>query len=499
MSETIMKRYIYFFILIIITLFSISVPTIAQNTNQNNTEDNKTKKMILEKRLKKLPQSSILPDSLSIPDSAFYQKIAIPRDSNGLIIMPRNQWVPFDESMTFIDTVIIDPSFLPVAFEGKLLDIDSLDFLKKEDKSGIETYRLISPDSSFENRLEDVKKVEKARKMYYTQNPRRIKANALAFDNTPVIAEEVVNTKNPWKELISTEKAIDIATPEIDKIGFKQIFWKKNGAHKLQLSQNYYSDNWGSDKNFNIYSEQTFNFKYEKNKIRFENKTEWKLNLMQTIPSDDSDNIKHKTRFTTDLFRTYSTFGINAYKNWSYSTNLEISTPFFNRYVNQESDVRNQAIFSPLKLNAGIGLRYAIDQTSKTNKHRTFKFSTDISLFSFDLKFVGDKGIDETLFGIDEGNSSKEAYGSALNFNLKYSHNRYTTFDSRLKCFYDYIEKDALVEFENSFDFKLNNYFSTTLYLYLIYDNSVSSDKKDSKLGYWKLHERVMFGLSYNW
>lgn len=469
----------------------------AQNTNQNNKEDKKTGKMILEKRLKKLPQSSILSDSISLPDSSFYQKIAIPRDSNGLIIVPRNQWTPFDESMTFIDTVIVDPSFLPVAFEGKLIDFENLNFLKKEDKSGIEAYQLISPDSSFESRLEEVKKVEEARKMYYTQNPRRVKANALQFDNTPVIAEEVVNSKSPWKELISTEKAIDIATPELDKVGIKQVFWKKNGLHKLQLSQNYYSDTWGADQNFNIYSEQNLNIEYKKDKITFTNMTEWKLNLINTRPSgENKDNIKHRTRFTTDIFRNYSTFGITAYKNWSYSTNLEISSPFFNRYVNQESDVKNQALFSPLKINSGIGLEYKLDKTNKTNKYRTFKLTAAISLISIDYRYVRDKDIDVSLFGIEEGRSQTD-FGSTFNLNLQYNHNRYTNFTSRLRYFtpYDYTQ----IEFENKFNFKLNNYFSTTLSLYIKYDDSVSPDKKDDDLGYWKFHEMLMFGLSYNW
>jgi hypothetical protein len=52
------------------------------------------------------------------------------------------------------------------------------------------------------------------------------------------------------------------------------------------------------------------------------------------------------------------------------------------------------------------------------------------------------------------------------------------------------------VEFENSLNIMLSQYLSTTLYLYMRYDDGVP---KDSKYGYLQINELVSFGLNYKW
>lgn len=417
------------------------------------------------------------------------------RDENGMLIPPKDNWTPFDRDITFLDTTIVEPAFLPVVFDGKILP-DNLDFLSynKRQDTNIVQFHLIAPENTFAPQLEHINKIDSLRREYYMNNPRRVRYNAFSFENIPVIEEEVVQKKNPFQELISTEKPIDITIPELEKIGIRQVFWTKNGEHNLQLSTEKFSDTWGSDDNFSLNNYHKFLFNYKKKKISWKNTIEWRLNIIRT--SSKGDDIKHKERVTDDFLRTYSTFGIDAYKNWSYSSNIEIKTPLFNKF-NANDDNKTRAIFSPLEINAGIGLSYNKEVSYKTNKYKKFKFSADISLLSISHKYVADGLVDPTQFGIEEGDIRITDYGSTFNMNLTYSHNRFTSFTSRLKYFTSY--KKVQVEFENKLDFRLNNFFATTLYFYGKFNDDIDPSKKDEKLDYFSYNYRVSFGLSYTW
>jgi hypothetical protein len=70
------------------------------------------------------------------------------RDEKGLLILKKD-WMPFDDHVSFRDTVIFDPVFLPVVFDGKILPSD-MDFLSKKSESDTKSeFHLISPDSTF--------------------------------------------------------------------------------------------------------------------------------------------------------------------------------------------------------------------------------------------------------------------------------------------------------------------------------------------------------------
>ena len=142
-------------------------------------------------------------------------------------------------------------------------------------------------------------------------------------------------------------------------------------------------------------------------------------------------------------------------------------------------------------------MRYEIENTSKKNKYRKFKMSADISALSFNYKYARHDSIKVTLFGIEEGDRAKREYGSTLNFNLSYSYNRYTKFTSRIKYFTNY--EKVYLECENTLDFAINNYFSTTLYLYIKGDDSLSPANRDPKFKYFTYSSMLRFGLTYTW
>lgn len=458
----------------------------------------------IDKRLKKISikdasSGFLMPkiDTLSIYQ-LYNISVQPERDSQGLLVV-KNNWKPFDNDMSFRDTIIIDPAFLPVVFEGKILP-SKMDFLSKIIPS--EQFHLISPDSTFAPQLEKVRQIEVARRAYYMNNPLKIKLNALNFKNSPVPKENVEEKRNIFKDLLTTDNAIGVNTPDIEKFQIKPVYWLTNGEHRLQLSFNTYSDQWGGENNFDLFSNQKFTFNYKKKKIEFNNLVEWRLQLKQitSVDKDKEENKnKNKINVIEDYIRTYSTFGLKAIKKWSYSSNLEMKTPLFSKLTNEVKRVKQRAFLSPFELNLGVGMRYATEKTWKDNKYKKFNFSTDLSVLSVNYKYVGSDSIPVTWFGIEEGNKSKTELGSTVNMNVSYAHNRYTKFTSRIKYFTNY--EKVYLECENSFDFALNRYFSTTLYFYLKYDDGVPVEKKnnDKTWGYFNYNQMVRFGLTYTW
>ncbi|MDU1891351.1 MAG: DUF3078 domain-containing protein [Dysgonomonas sp.] len=425
------------------------------------------------------------------------------RDEKGLLRFDYD-WTPFANNISFRDTVIFEPAYLPVVFDGQILPAD-LDFRTKQSDDSTFRFHLISPDSTFAPQLSKTKQIQSIRRYYYTNNPQKIKSNALAFENTPVITQEVVERKSPWKEFISADNPIEISAPEVEKTKIKYLKWIKElkGDHKLQVSYNRFSKQWGGDDNFDLFSDQKFYLNFKKKKLEFNNLIEWRLQLKQITSVDDSDKPenqnKDKINIIEDYLRTYSTFSIQAFKKWSYSTNLEMKTPVLNKRATDEHRTRQRQFLTPFELNLGVGMRYSTENISKKNKNRKFNLAADLSILSVNHKYVRSDKIKGTNFGIEEGDKRKTDLGSTYNVNMSYAHNKFTKFNSRLKYFTNY--ERAYAEWENSVDFALNRYLATTVYFYLKYDDSMSPEKKNDNKGwdYFNYNTMLRFGLTYTW
>ena len=142
-------------------------------------------------------------------------------------------------------------------------------------------------------------------------------------------------------------------------------------------------------------------------------------------------------------------------------------------------------------------MSYTLDTKSKKDKYKNLKLSINLAPISVNYKYVRDSDVDETKSGIESGKKANTSFGSTVNTNLTYNYNRYVGLTSRLKYFSNY--KSTLVESENRFTMNLNRFFSTSLYLYLRFDDSVSPSNKDSDLGYFQYNEIIGFGLNYKW
>ena len=413
------------------------------------------------------------------------------RGKNGLIIMPDSYLVPFSDNVTFRDTIVYDPAFLPVVFDGKVLPAN-LDFLSKDTVTEGYSLHLIPREETFAPLIDRLGQIQAQRRNYYMNmnNVRNVRYSLSQLKDVPKIDESRVTKRNVIQELISTGDPIEISPIKIEQIQPVFKYWKKSGEHSLQVAQNHISDNWykGGNSSFFVRNYHKVKIDYSKDKLTFNNVFEWKLSLQQT-PADTI----HKINVSEDLVRIENTLGYKAFDHWSYSAKLETKTQLFSSYpVN--SDEKNTALFAPLVVNVGLGMSYTLDKSYKDNITKKIKLTQSISPFSVNYTYIADRGVDETKFGLEQGKRSKFELGSLFNTDLTYTFNKFVDWTSRFKYFTNYHR--AEIEFENKFNMSLNRYLSTNIILYLRYDDNVP---KGNQYGYLQVNEMISFGLSYKW
>jgi len=395
--------------------------------------------------------------------------------------------------IVYADTVILYSPFLPIIFDGNHLNI-----LNRQLTPECPLTKPLFPPLRFSTHrlFADVNHKNDLNRIAYDSliknNLNQIKYTVADFFGKAEKIEKMPS--NIFQILFKIDNGWDdskIAKPM--RFHPKRKYWIYNGNHKIQLSQNYISQNWykGGVRNLNLINMHNMSFNYNKNKIQVNNYIEWKLNIF-TNPNDTL----RLYRIAEDQIRTYSNFGIQAFKNWYYSSFLEVKTQIFKNF--RENSTQTQtSTFSPFYINAGIlGLRYQIEKKNPKVKDKKINFNTDISPLSIEYIAVFDKDIDPKRFGIQEGKWHLTNMGSTINAKLIISFNKYVNFISRFYYFTNYEKITA--ESENTLNMPINRYFSTTLYLYIRYDNNKQL-LKDPAWGYFQINELLSFGFNYNW
>src|SRR5690554_3623755 len=419
-------------------------------------------------------------------DSIYFRK------ENGTLQLPLYSYnTEAMRGLTFRDTLFYSPLFLPMIFTGQLLPRD-LSFYSP-DKERLKG-SLIPPNKTFAPNLRHLDFVRDVRRDYYMSYPDRIRYSVLSFDSIPSASagEEMVReTFNPFRELIRTETTYSLEAPGVEGVTIGRRYWVRSGEHSFQFAQNYFSDNWhkGGTNNLNFNSYHALRANYQKDKVKFNNTLEWRLQVFNA-----PDDTVRRYRIGNDLIRYYGDFGVDAFlKGWSYSMNLEAKSQLFNGYPVNSNDLRS-AFLSPLYTNVGVGLKYNLDKRSEKVRHRRIRWDLSISPISISHRYVWNDSVNVTRYGIPEGENSLLDFGTTITSNITYDITRYITWRSRLYYFTPY---DKVVsEFENIFNMALSNAFSTTIYLHVRFDDSVPADP-DFK--YWQINQTLSFGLNYKW
>lgn len=266
----------------------------------------------------------------------------------------------------------------------------------------------------------------------------------------------------------------------------KPNFWKLGATVGLQLSQNYFSQNWykGGNNNATLLSsiDAFANYNNQKN-IQWDNRLELRLGFVTSA----SDSI-HKFLTANDKIYLSSKLGIRAFKDFYYAASLEAQTQFMPGYKANDP-VAYSMFLAPLDVFVSIGLDYK-------PKFKNVDLSVAMLPLSYRMRYInsGDKDI-LNAFKMPDDKRATHDFGSKLDVNLKWKLLKNLTWSSRLYYFTSYKLVEA--EFENKFAFAFNKYFSTELYTLWRFDDNRDMKYWDSTLGFFQFKEYLTLGVTY--
>lgn len=324
---------------------------------------------------------------------------------------------------------------------------------------------------------------------YYLQYPERVTGNELYFADVKLLDESKMQerpARKKVKEFMKVDNPLDNVTQESDLLVMKPNFWKKKGSASVQFSQYSISDNWyqGGESTNALLSELKLTANYDdRQRVQFENSLEIKLGFI-TAPSDTV----HEWKTNADMFRLNSKLGVRAVKNLYYTLAAEFKTQFFPNYKTNTNDLIS-AFFSPAQLDFSLGMDYKLEK-------RKYKLSLMGAPFSYTFVYIAnDSIINPSAFNVKPGHSSASLFGSKITANLDWNITSNISFISKLEYFTTY--EKVIAAWENTFNFKLNRYLSTKLFIHARYDDGVTLTEENDT--YFQLKEMLTFGLSYTW
>lgn len=431
----------------------------------------------------------VLKDSLTIHTDTI---LVYTRGANGLIQIPPVEWTPLPVNVSFRDTIILNPAYLPVVFDGKILP-EKLDFRSKDKQADGYRLHLLPEEETLAPQIRKAQQVQDLKREYYTNmnNIENIRYNAFALKKIPQFDQEEVTKRNILHDLITVDDPITVAPVELERIAPRYIYWTYSGEHNFHISQNFVSDNWykGGANNFSLINQHKLALNYKKDKVSFSNTFEWRLKLLKSQGDNEHDYIINE-----DLVRLENTLGYKAFNNWEYTARLESQTQLFNSYPVNSTKI-NTAFLSPLVMNFGVGMKYSTEKAYESDKHKKLKFSVNVAPVSLNYIYLRNDTVAKRQ-GVEVDKNSKFEVGSTVNSDLSFSFNRFMSWSSRLKYFTNY--EYAEVEFENKFNMALNRYLSTAISMYWRFDDRYTV-AKEKNLKYFQLNEVISFGLTYRW
>ena len=324
---------------------------------------------------------------------------------------------------------------------------------------------------------------------FYLKYPTLVMGNEMYFmDMKPLDEDRLakVQPKDKIKDFLKVEKPTETTNAESELVIVKPNFWKKAGRGKVQFTQHGISDNWyqGGESTNALYSELVLTANYDdKQKVQFENMMEVKLGFI-TAPSDTV----HSYKTNSDLFRLYSKLGVKAFEKWYYTLSAEFKTQFFPNY-NTNSNNLVSSFLTPMQLKLSVGMDY---------KYSKGKYSLSVFSAPLTYKYVSLKNgdiVNPSAFEVEAGKKKANLYGSELTVDVTWKIRSDITWRSKFYYFTTY--KKVLMNWENTFEFKLRHNLSTTVFLHPRFDDGVtlSGDNKS----YFQFKEMLTFGLSYEW
>ena len=323
----------------------------------------------------------------------------------------------------------------------------------------------------------------------YLEHPELIVGNEMYFADVILLDDvQVINAprQEEIKNYMQVADPVKKASTDNEFQVFKPNFWKKTAAASMQLSQHSVSDNWyqGGESTNALLSELKLTANYDdRQRVQFENSLEIKVGFI-TTPSDTVHNYKTNA----DLLRLYSKLGVRAIKNLYYTVDAKLSTQFFPNYTTNTNNLVS-SFLSPMQFETSIGMDYKLTKPK-------YKLSLLGAPFSYTFVYIKDDDIvNPSSFNVDPGHSTANLFGSKITANLDWKIAKNISYLTKLEYFTTYDK--VIANWENTFNFQLNRYLSTKLFIHARFDDGVKLTEENDT--YFQLKEMLTFGLSYTW
>jgi len=407
----------------------------------------------------------------------------------------------FDDNMTFKDTIIVNPLFLPLIFKSKVLPEDyrlyDNNFLQRT--YPFDQYSL--PDTIFEDYKQREAIQQKAYKSIAFNHPEYFR---YSLRDLP---DETIKPVEIKKDITDIPPIAIEYSPNFDEVEAplkfipERQYWTSGFESAIQFSQNYISPNWhkGGSSNLNLFTKNHLQYDYKKDKVQFTNYMDLNTSVYTTPKGTD----KRKYKMGDDLLRLHTNFGYQAYNKWYYTFDVEFKTQMFNNYK-ENSDQKQAAFLAPYSVNLGLGMKYELNKTF-TQKGKNLKLNVNLAPASYKYMYSrikDNKGLDLGRHGLEKKKGTEDQYehvlsqfGSTINANFTFNFNRNVSWQSRLYYFTSYDRVEA--EFENTLVMAISRFFSTRIYCNIRFDDGAT--KNEDFDSYFQINELLSFGFNYKW
>lgn len=324
---------------------------------------------------------------------------------------------------------------------------------------------------------------------FYLEHPEQVVGNEIYFADAILLDDvQVVNKprEEKMKSYMQVENPVEKANAENEFRVLKPNFWKKSASASMQFSQYGISDNWyqGGESTNALLSELKLTANYDdRQRVQFENSLEIKIGFI-TAPSDTV----HSYKTNADMFRLNSKLGVRAIKNLYYTLEAKFVTQFFSNYKTNTNDLIS-SFLSPAQLDLSVGMDYKLEKSK-------FKLSLMGAPLSYTFVYIkNDRIVNPSSFNVEPGRTSANLFGSKITAKLDWKVTNNISYATKFEYFTTY--EKVIADWENTFEFKLNRYLSTKLFLHARYDDGVTLTEDNDT--YFQLKEMLTFGLSYTW
>lgn len=257
-------------------------------------------------------------------------------------------------------------------------------------------------------------------------------------------------------------------------------FWTFSNEFTFEIMQVHISDNWykGGESNYSWSASAIINANYNnKRKITFDNKLEMNLGFRSS-----KDDDKHKFLTHSDLIRLTNKLGLKATEHWYYTLTLQSWTQFYPSYKKNDPKVYSD-FMSPFESVPSLGMDYRLSV-------KNFTLDASISPFSGRFKYV-DRLALSPAFGVKAGKHTDFSFGSNITINYTWNMFKNISWGSRIFYYTNYDMTN--IEWENTFNLKINEFLTTKFFIFPRFDDSV---QKKAGSSYFQLYETL--SLKFN-